>query len=29
MGLPQELWLAPAAVQLQESGADWIDVVDD
>jgi len=29
MGLSQELWLAPAAVQLQESGADWIDVVDD
>ncbi|BBF72038.1 hypothetical protein [Sphingomonas bisphenolicum] len=29
MGMTQELWLAPAAVQLQESGPDWLDVVDD
>lgn len=27
--MTQELWLAPAAVQLQESGADWLDIVDD
>ena len=24
----QEIWLAPAAVQLQETGPDWLDVVD-
>lgn len=29
MGMTQEIWLAPAAVQLQEHGPDWLDVVDD
>lgn len=29
MGETQEIWLAPAAIQLQESGSDWLDVVDE
>jgi hypothetical protein len=29
MGVTREIWLAPAAVQLQESGPDWLGVVDD
>lgn len=29
MGVTREIWVAPAAVQLQEHGPDWLDVVDD
>jgi hypothetical protein len=29
MGVTQEVWLAPAAVQLQEHGPHWLDIVDD
>jgi hypothetical protein len=29
MGVTQEIWLAPAAVRLQESGPDWLGMVDE
>ncbi|HUD91697.1 hypothetical protein [Sphingobium sp.] len=29
MRLAREIWLAPAAVQLQEHGPEWLDIVDD
>lgn len=29
MGVNQEIWVSPAAVQLQEQGPDYLDIVDD